>query len=623
MCIRDSIGVDVFFVISGYLITSIIKREIERGEFTFMGFYARRARRILPALLVVLLFSSIVGLFVLLPSDLERYAKSVIAALLSVSNFWFWSQGGYFGAASEMAPLLHTWSLAVEEQFYILLPIALLLLYRWAPRRVGMFTLVACLGTFAASAWFVSKRTPEVFFFSPFRAWELLLGSLLALHQLPVIVGNLRRQWIAGIGLLLIVVPAFVYSSETVFPGPAAALPSIGAALLIWTGASGETVTSNILKTNVLVFFGLISYSLYLWHWPLLVFARHALGEHLGLGVRLGIGFASVVLAAFSLRFIETPFRSRVIRSKQQILVFSVATTVLLGCIVAIVAISHGLPSRYPPEVVVLDRARLREIVRGECIDIRVPLNLGSVCHIGAKGEPIVLVWGDSYAHSMLPAFDKAFRNMGVAALFVAESGCPPLPEARISFKGRDNWRCREFNAKVSRFVKTQTGLSKIVLAAAWDAYLIDASGYKLSGSGKLDSASILKQGTETLASQLQADGITREIIVVGQVPAYDWSVPHKMLLSRLKGEPIVPLRHEEWREKSAISRGIFEQLEISREITFINSAEWFCSSGTCRYSNEAGNPLYWDGGHINIDGIIFIMPMLERALGARLRSAG
>ena len=153
------IGVDVFFVISGYLITGIIKREIEQGEFTFVGFYARRARRILPALLVVLLFSSVAALIILLPSDLERYAKSVVAALLSLSNFWFWSQGGYFGSASEMAPLLHTWSLAVEEQFYILLPITLLLLYRWAPRWVGRLLLLACVGTFAASAWFVSTRT--------------------------------------------------------------------------------------------------------------------------------------------------------------------------------------------------------------------------------------------------------------------------------------------------------------------------------------------------------------------------------------------------------------------------------------------------------------------------------
>ena len=608
------IGVDVFFVISGFLITGIIKREVEKGEFTFAGFYARRARRILPALLAVLSFSSVAALFILLPSDLVLYAKSMLAALLSVSNFWFWSQGGYFGATSEMVPLLHTWSLAVEEQFYILLPIALLLLYRWTPGRVGRFLLAGCIGTFAASAWFASTRTPEVFYFSPFRAWELLLGSLLALYHLPVVAHNFHRQLLAALGLLLVVAPAFVYSAETVFPGPAAAPPCIGAALLIWIGTSGESAVTNLLKNKALVFVGLISYSLYLWHWPLLVFVKYLVGENVGLEGRLSIGFASLVLATLSWRFVETPFRSGARITTRQRLLFSSAALALLCSMVVAVLISHGLQGRYNPQVVALDLARKREVVRSECIDLRVPLNTNTGCRIGAPSNPTILVWGDSYSHAMLPAFDDAFKRMRVAAWIVAASGCPPLPAVRVSFQGRDNWRCREFNAEVGNFISAQSGLNHVVVAAAWDDYVKESSGYKLRVSSVNDSATSLKQGIEELAQQLKASGATRNLIVVGQVPNYEWSVPYKMLLGELKGDSITPLKREDWLEKSALSRDVFERLSNSQIISFISSAEWFCNTGICRYSSEKGQPLYWDGGHINADGNRFISPMLERA---------
>lgn len=606
------VGVDVFFVISGFLITGIIKREIEQGEFTFTGFYARRARRILPALLAVLLFSSVAAFFILLPSDLERFARSVVAALSSVSNFWFWSQGGYFGSTAEMAPLLHTWSLAVEEQFYLLLPIAMLLLSRWVPKWGPRVLLAVCVGTFAAAAWFVAARTPEVFYFTPFRAWELLMGSLLAVYRLPTVAHNLSRQWIAAVGLLLVVAPAFLYSRETVFPGPAAALPCVGAALLIWMGATGETLVGKLLQQRALVFVGLISYSLYLWHWPLLVFAKHALGEGLALDLRLAIGLASMLLATLSWRFIETPFRSRTRVNSKRAWSFSLGTTALVSGFVVVVMASHGLEDRFTSEVVNLDRARTREVVRPECIDIRVPLSTDTVCGIGAPGTPTVLVWGDSFAHAMLPAFDAAFAKMGVAALFAAESGCPPLPSARVSFQGRDNWRCREFNEKMVRFAEAQRGVEQVMLAAAWDSYANEHSGYRLRVSGQADSSSSLAQALETLAQELQTMHGIPQLIVFGQVPNYTWSVPHKMLLNKLNGEQITHVTLEDWRTKSAATQVIFEKLTKTKQMIFVDSAGWFCASGACRFASDEGLPLYWDGGHLNMNGARFITPKLE-----------
>jgi hypothetical protein len=261
-----------------------------------------------------------------------------------------------------------------------------------------------------------------------------------------------------------------------------------------------------------------------------------------------------------------------------------------------------------------LDRASAREVVRAECIDLRVPLNTNTACHLGAQGNASVLVWGDSYAHAMLPAFDAAFKHLGIAAWFVAESGCPPIPAASVSFQGRDNWRCRESNDKVVRFIVAQLGLRQIVLAAAWDSYANESSGYKLSVSSAVNSATSLKQGIEALALQLHSTAVPHSLIVVGQVPTFEWSVPKKMLRAELKSELMLPLKRATWIEKIATSREVFQQLTHSEHISFVDSVEWFCITGNCRFANDEGQPLYWDAGHINAEGSRFVAPMLEGA---------
>lgn len=607
------IGVDVFFVLSGFLITGILKREIEQGTFTFTEFYIRRARRILPSLLVVLLMTSIVALVALLPTDLERYAKSVVAALLSVSNYWFWSQGGYFGPDSKMAPLLHTWSLAVEEQFYILLPIALIVSYRLVARFLARTLLFVCACTFFASAWFVSTRTPEVFYFTPFRAWEILLGSLLTYLHLPLVANNLYRQLIAATGLILVVAPAFILTPETVFPGPAAAFSCIGTAILIWIGKSGKSVVGKLLENQLIVFIGLISYSLYLWHWPLLVFVKHVVGEELSISVRVCICLISIALASINWRFIEYPFRSKARVTDLHFFLFLGTAVVLQGAMVAAVLFSKGLSKRFDPHIVALDLARVREHIRLECIDIRVPLNSNTTCRIGANVEPTIFVWGDSYAHAMLPAFDSAFKNLGISAWFAAESGCAPIPETKISFKGRENWRCTQFNEKVVNFVTSQPVLNKIVLTAAWDSYVSkEPRGYELRNGSTKDAALSLKIGIESLAKQLNALGSSREIIVVSQVPNFGWSVPQKMLNSELYGTTIPQLSRDDWDHQSISSKQVFQKLEKSQHIKLVDTSEFMCATGVCRFASENNKPFYWDGGHLNLQGALYIAPMLE-----------
>ena len=607
------VGVDVFFVISGYLITGVIRRGLSDGNFSIAEFYASRARRILPVLLVVILVTSITSCLILLPTDLERFGKSVIATLISVSNFWFLSNGGYFDPPSALSPLLHTWSLGIESQFYILFPLTFVFLSRWSSRRIAICLIFTAFVTFIASAWFVSTRTPQVFFLAPFRAWEFLLGALLLYFPIPKVMHFPNRQLLALIGLGLIVVPGLTYSGSTVFPGTLALFPCLGAAILIWVGNSGENIVTKLLKTPIIVFLGLISYSLYLWHWPLLVFTKYVADGNLKFEDNFLVGMTSLILAALTWKFVEIPFRSRLKISNRR--TCYLLSTVALSCvaIVTTISVTHGLEMRFNQKIVSLDRSRVREVVRPECIDYRIPLNDKTLCRIGALNEPTILILGDSFAHAILLGFDLAFKKLGVTAWFAAESGCAPLPGTRISFNGRDNWRCRELNEKITNFLSEQSSLKYVILVAAWDAYSSDSFGYKLRFGTESDASVSLKMGMESFAQQLHSTLKIPNIIVVSQVPSYDWSVPQKMLLKELKGETIPILKVQDWHDRTSISRKIFEQLHKSNSIDLnVDSAEWFCSSGTCQFASDDNQPFYWDGGHINKNGALFIAPIIE-----------
>ena len=308
------IGVDVFFVISGFLITSLIIKDLEAGKFTLANFWERRARRIIPAAVVLVFVVLAAGWFLLLPSDYAALGKSAAWHAAFAANIYFWRNTNYFASAAEEQPLLHTWSLAVEEQFYLIVPLLLLALFRFPYFRSRGLLLALFLIGFAFSlalSIVVVPRMPAVaFYLLPTRAWELLAGSIIAI--LPA--ASLSRIWreiLCGIALITIVVPCFIYTKETPFPGLAALPPCLGTALFIW--ASGPASTSiqnstfniqNLLAARPVVFIGLISYSLYLWHWPLFAFSTYWALDPLSLPYRLCLVAASFVLAILSWRFV-------------------------------------------------------------------------------------------------------------------------------------------------------------------------------------------------------------------------------------------------------------------------------------------------------------------------------
>ncbi|PHQ61093.1 MAG: acyltransferase, partial [Sphingobium sp.] len=303
------VGVDIFFVISGFLITGIIAREVDEGRFSLVHFYERRFRRIIPALALMILVTLGCAAWLYLPGDLDGVPKSALAATLFASNLWFFTDTGYFAGGADVKPLLHTWSLAVEEQYYIGFPILLMLLARYAPRwRAVVLTMIAA-GSLALAIILQRDTSGFTFYLLPTRAWELFAGGLLALGVLPAI----NRRWISELvawgGLLAIALAVTFYDRDTIFPGLTALPPVLGAAALIH--ASPGTSVGRLLSLPILVGIGLLSYSLYLWHWPLIVFTEYATDAPLSGAIRLIVMAAALLAAALSWRFVERPFRSR------------------------------------------------------------------------------------------------------------------------------------------------------------------------------------------------------------------------------------------------------------------------------------------------------------------------
>ena len=300
------VGVDIFFVISGYLITSLIQHETANGALSLVRFYERRARRILPALFLMMLATTALAGTILFPQDVMNYSRSLIATTLFGSNLYFWSTVEYFDIVAERKPLLHTWSLAVEEQFYLLYP-ALFWLLRGASQLKLVHVVAAIfLVSLGASIWALRFAPVSDFYLLPFRAWELMLGAMLALT--PIKSSGRISTALAWSGLALLLFSIFAFSVDTPFPGEYALLPCIGAACVIYAGP--QTIVGRVLSLRPVVFTGLISYSLYLWHWPLLIFARYVVLRDLLLWEKLALILLSGMVATLSWAYVEKPFRT-------------------------------------------------------------------------------------------------------------------------------------------------------------------------------------------------------------------------------------------------------------------------------------------------------------------------
>jgi peptidoglycan/LPS O-acetylase OafA/YrhL len=440
------VGVDVFFVISGYLISSIIFADINASHFTIAGFYERRIRRIFPALLAMLAVAGVVAVIYLLPSELVDYAKSTLAATGSASNLYFWWHSGYFTSPTSK-PLLHTWSLAVEEQFYISFPLFLLLVRRFFPQRLRAAVVILFLVSLVTSCIVVS-RNPDTAFYMPYtRAWELLLGTLLSLGIFP----HLRSAWLRNLatlgGIGMIMWSVLFYSKDTVFPGLSALVPCVGSALIIWAGEAGASLVGSVLSWRPTVFVGLISYSLYLWHWPVIVLHQMGmlvsigsitLGGHSGLLSQHRLDMLIEIVLSFFLgilswRFVERPFRSGPLRLSGRPL-FALtggAMAILLGCATWTV-FAQGFRGRFPDKALQVASAadvneEIGSVRTGVCFittDYHFEKYNYDTCLHEDKDKKNYLLLGDSHSAMLWSALSSALQHSNV--MQASTAACEP-----------------------------------------------------------------------------------------------------------------------------------------------------------------------------------------------------
>lgn len=602
------VGVDVFFVISGYLITGLIAEEIRQGRFSLADFYERRIRRIVPALAVMLLFCTVAASVLLLPLDYEDFGRSVVAAALSFSNVFFWRQSGYFSDAAELKPLLHTWSLSVEEQFYIVLPLFLLLMVRLfrgrgAERWIVAGVLAMMAVSFALSVKGLERYPDAVFYLMPTRAWELLLGALLGLGAVPAI----RRAWVneaAGLlGLGLIAWAVFTFDRMTVFPGPNALFPCLGAALVIHAGGGagfggGRPLAWRLLALPVPVFIGLISYSLYLWHWPLLVFAHYTAFGPLEPAVLAGVLGVTVVMAVLSWRFVEKPFRTGPWLRGRRAFAHGAAALALFLAFGGWSLASNGWAARFDPQVNRVEAlANSRNLDYMACKDRNAAHVLnGELCTVGAAdaaGEPW-LIWGDSHAWAMLHLFDEAFRQAGAKAIVASYDGCAPLfGVSRVNYQGP----CRAIADSVGRLIERE-GVRKVLMTAYWTGYYRDTLQVDdaVKGPGnRAVTAQVLNRGLVRTVDRLTARGIA--IYLTDPLPGARWNAPRALAAAAAWNRPIDPAYSLE--EYQTMNRDFFQTVDRLGDGISGRLSLWtmLCDGGRCRTEAD-GLPLYFDNNH-------------------------
>jgi len=624
------IGVDVFFVISGFLITGILHREITQERFSLVGFYERRARRILPALAAVMFASVIAGLVMLSPTRLVDLSQSAIATAAFVSNVWFWiTTADYFSLEAEFQPLLHTWSLAVEEQFYILFPLLLWLLARW-PRRVTLWAVATLTGlSFALAILGVAREPSASFFLAPTRGWELGLGALLALGIGPTLTARWLRELVAFAGLAAILVAAMVYDASTPFPGAAALLPCLGAAALISAGAQGRSLASRLLSFKPIAFVGLISYSLYLWHWPILAYLRVYLDDRaLPPALAAAAVVAAFAAAVLSWAYVERPFRRRPPRGFGRAAIFALSGTGTSAAVVIAAGIwlSDGLPLRFPADVMLAyagtdDASPDRE----RCFDVWPESGL---CRIGAatesEGPADFLLWGDSHAVTMLSGVADAARRTGRTGLFAGYQACPPVLGVRRVDQGPRH-DCSGFNAAVLAELRGRRDVPLVILAARW---ALTAEGHRapnedgkpalLAWAGRPDPGpyhpernfAIFKQAIAETVAAIRSTG--RRVIILGNVPEIGWDVPSQLGNHLLWGHalPNAPTLASASRRQSRAD-SVLAGLADPPDVHFLSLAGLLCDPA-CRTSLE-GRPLYLDDDHLSSYGSVRIIGSLFR----------
>lgn len=626
------VGVDVFFIISGFLIGKIILERLESNNFSFFDFYSRRVRRIFPVLIIVLIFTYVVGWFTLLPVEFAELGKHIAAGALFSSNLVLWSEAGYFSTASELKPLLHLWSLGIEEQFYLVWP--LLLWIFWRKKNVVLVLIAILISLSFLSNLYLTTHNPTSSFFLPFpRFWELCLGSLIALlsirekNNVPDAdkVGLYRTlnthkavvlECCSVVGLIFILLAIILLTPEKKFPGYWALLPTLGASLIIVAGEN-TFINRKILSSRLFVFLGLISYPLYLWHWPIIAYyniSQPTISASVDCGIRFAILFVSIFMAWLSYNFVEKNLRLY----KKELLKFYglLFFMAILGGVGFVTFKNNGFIARYPAQISelikignVYEYFKLGENIRdGKCHSTNVSVSLESrIDTCAQRRNSMVFLWGDSYAAVLYSGLEKISkeRNFGIAQFTVGNA--PPFFEQDKIAANNKN-----LNLINSESLEAAKILQPEIIIISW----------MNGGMNAYDTPEKSMHGLAETVKKIRSVSANSRIVVVGPVPEWDKTLVHSMI-GYWKNTPMHPpaptymkygLRPEteKWDSKFKV-----EMPKIG--VTYISALDAMCREDGCltRVGPKSSDLTAVDSGHLTKSSSEYFVKKIEKKIFA------
>jgi peptidoglycan/LPS O-acetylase OafA/YrhL len=616
------IGVDVFFVISGYLITSLIIKDLEAGTFSFWKFWERRIRRILPALTVMILSVLALGWFLLLPNDYANLGKSTVWQALFAANIYFWRNSGYFSPAAEEQPLLHTWSLAVEEQFYFLMPVGLFILFRCAffRRRPILLTLltIGTLLSLALSIYGISHHHfSATFYLLPTRAWELMLGSILAIAPTRIIPSSQwGREIMSCVGIVGILIPCFFYNADTPFPGLAALPVCLGSFLYILSNQHNPqnqplTQVGKLLASRPFVFIGLISYSLYLWHWPLFAFNTYWSDGTSNIQGNITLVLLAFVLAILSWRYIETPFRlQQLASSRRKIYALGLSSIMLLLVVGYTAYYFNGFPLRLPSSTEQILAAKNDHNIKLPFIATK-DIKANNIIRVGSPSAPqSVLLWGDSHARMLIPAFELLANEYSISVAVIGyPSSLPILPVAgnyRTSTSVPDT---EEWAQAAIQYIR-EHHIQDTFLAAYW-------------GYSKYDLHNKQEFSKDLLATIQAIQDAGSRVWIIHQVPDHNYKIPEFLVregfrpqfLNWLRGEPKQASRTRIEHQKIL---SLLELDPVPNRCTFLDPSVLFLSNNPTRDFDISRENIvfYRDNNHLTLSAVRgLVYPWLTQTL--------
>jgi peptidoglycan/LPS O-acetylase OafA/YrhL len=618
------VGVDIFFVISGFLITTILIAEKTAGTYSIVNFYERRARRILPALYFMMVLSIVAAWFWLLPDYMVGFSRSLIAVPLFISNILFSLKHGYFESGAELKPLLHTWSLAVEEQYYVLFPLFLTLIWQFSKKKIVVLLALIALASLALAQWGIVRFPTQTYFLLPTRAWEILLGALLAFINYPYEksdhVPSMASQALSLAGLMMILSAVYFFDGKTPIPGIEALIPTLGTILIIQF-ASEQTLVGWLLGTPLLVGTGLISYSAYLWHQPLFAFVRHINVDEPKPSIYLLVVALSLLFGYLSWRFIETPFRQKGMVSRRSIFQFAIVGALAFFVFGLAGQLTKGFPFRYSNEIqTVLAIPEMHSTMHNDVCNLEGNESELRECIKGDKAtQPTFAVIGDSQASALIDELEKSFSEHKMSFFQYTKNGCPFL----IGINKIPSENCAVFQHAYLEDLKNKN-LNTYIISSRWSVYLSDKNYDNLEGGKEsremeqysttdlsfndpfdLRRAALLQAIKKSLIDILNSG---KNLILVYPVPEQGWDVTTrhaKILMLRGHMDNDISISTMHYRERDGDVIRLFDELGERRNLARVKPEKIFCDSFIAErcVATFHGIQFYLDDNHLSNEG--------------------